>query len=588
MVTMMGNHTALRADTNVPVEMRDGVRLFADVYRPEGTGKYPVLLQRVPYNKSMPAYRTVALDSMRAASHGYAVVIQDTRGRYSSEGVFYPFLNEIEDGHDTVEWCASQPWSTGKVGMYGRSYAGATQWLSAMSRPPSLAAIVPGVTASDYYEGWTHQGGALELGFNMSWTMSQLTLANLGNLSSHNGVPQGTREDLVRAVDGLTESVKYLPLKDFPHLKGGLAPYFYDWMTNSNDGDFWARWRIEDHHGEMEVAALNVGGWHDIFLKGTLRNFQGMREKGVTESVRRGQKLIVGPWHHASPGPDTSGETYFGLAASDPAIDLHGIHLRWYDYWLKGIDNGIIGEAPVRIFVMGENRWRDEQEWPLARTRYVEYFFHSGGRANTLNGDGSLSTEPAGEEPPDVYLYDPRDPVPTKGGALCCYPGILRPGPYDQREVEVRPDVLVYSTAPLSEDVEVTGPIIVTLYASSSAQDTDFTAKLVDVCPCGCTRALNDGIIRARYRDSFSSPTLIQPGEVYEYKIDLVATSNVFKKGHRIRVEVSSSNFPRFDRNPNTGREPWEETELRLAVQTVLHTGGHRSRITLPVIPRSG
>ena len=585
MTTLMGLHTSLKTETNVPIPMRDGALLYADIYRPDSPDRVPVLLQRVPYNKSMPAYRSVALDSTRAASHGFAVVIQDTRGRYTSDGEFYPFLNEAQDGYDTIEWCAAQPWSTGKVGMFGRSYAGATQWLAATSRPPSLAAIVPGVTASDYYEGWTYKGGALELGFTMSWTLSALTLANLAKLTSIKTVPPETRDRLIEAIDGLDGSFRHLPLKDFPHLKE-LAPYFYDWLAHPSADDYWKRWRIEDHYGDMGVASLNVGGWHDIFLKGTLRNFQGMTEHGPTDTIRKGQKLLIGPWHHASPGPDTSGQAYFGLMASDPAIDLHGLHLRWYEYWLKGIDNGIMDEPPVRIFVMGENAWRYEQEWPLARTQYVDYYFHSDGKANTLNGDGLLAPNRPGGEPPDVFLYDPRDPVPTTGGALCCYPGILRPGAYDQREVEARSDVLVYTTPPLEADLEVTGPVMVTLYAASSSPDTDFTAKLVDVCPCGCTRSLTDGIIRARYRESLAEPKPIQPGDVYEYTIDLVATSNVFKAGHRVRVEVSSSNFPRFDRNPNTGRAPWEESELRPALQTVLHDDQHPSRIGLPVIPR--
>ena len=587
MTTFMGSHSSIKTETDVLIPMRDGTRLYADVYRPDTPGRVPVLLQRTPYNKALPAARTAVLDPLRAASHGFAVVIQDTRGRFTSEGEFYPFLNEIDDGHDTVEWCAAQPWSSGKIGMFGRSYVGATQWLAAVSRPPSLAAIVPGITASDYHEGWTYQGGALEWGFAVSWSLSQLTLANLAKISRDRSLPEDTQGKLVAAIDGMDDALRFLPAKDFPHLKGGLAPFFYDWLSHPRLDEYWKRWRIEDHYSQMAIPALHVGGWHDIFLKGSLRNFQGMVEKGPTETVRGGQKLLVGPWHHTSPGPDVSGETYFGLMAADGAIDLQGLHLRWYDYWLKGIDNGIMDEPPVRIFVMGDNIWRYEQEWPLARTQYVDYYFHSGGRASTLNGDGSLSLDAPGAEPPDVFLYDPRSPVPTRGGGLCCSAAFLPGGAFDQRAVEARPDVLVYTSPALEEDLEVTGPITVTLHASSSALDTDFTAKLVDVCPCGSARSLIDGIIRARYRDSLSNATLIEPGKVYQYTIDLVATSNVFKAGHRVRVEISSSNFPRFDRNPNTGREPWEETELRPAVQTVLHSDRYPSHITLPVIPQS-
>ena len=260
--------------------------------------------------------------------------------------------------------------------------------------------------------------------------------------------------------------------------------------------------------------------------------------------------------------------------------------LRWFDCWLKGAPNGILDEPPVRLFVMGDNVWRDEREWPLARAQSVKYYLHSQGRANSLNGDGALSPQPPGDEPPDVFLYNPADPVPTRGGPLCCHAYFLAGGAYDQQEIERRQDVLVYSTPPLERDVEVTGPITVTLWAATSAPDTDFTAKLVDVCEHGCARNLTDGIIRARYRDSRSTPSLVEPGRAYGYTIDLWATSNVFKAGHRIKVEVSSSNFPRFDRNPNTGRRIAEDAELQPALQTILHRAQYPSHITLPIVPR--
>ncbi len=586
MTTFMGQETTIKTEVGVAVPMRDGVVLHADVYRPESDAKRPVLLQRTPYNKNMPPARTAALDALRAASHGYAVVVQDTRGRYSSGGEFYPFRHEIEDGYDTVEWCASQPWSTGKVGMFGRSYVGATQWLAALSGHPALAAIAPGLTASDYHEGWTYQGGAMAWGFAVSWTLSALTMANLGNISRNNDVPAGTRERLLEAIDNMEESFKFLPPKDFPHLQGGLADYFYDWIAHNRPDDYWGHWRIEDHHRRLNVAVFNIAGWHDIFLKGSLRNFRGMREEGATEDVRSKQRLIVGPWHHATPGPEVSGEVYFGLMASDVAVDMNAQHLRFFDRWLKGTENNLESEPPVRIFVMGENRWRDENEWPLERTQYIPYYLHSEGRANEASGDGSLSTMACGSEPPDVYVYDPRCPVPTRGGGLCCSNGFLPGGAFDQGEIESRPDVLVFTSSPMTSSMEVTGPVSLVLYASSSAVDTDFTAKLVDVAPCGCARNLTDGIIRARYRDSLSEPSFIEPGKVYKYEVDLVATSNVFLPGHSIRLEVSSSNFPRFDRNPNTGGEPSEEAELKPALQTIVHDAQRPSHLVMPVIPR--
>ncbi len=582
MPDLMGPYTNIRNELNLAVPMRDGVTLYADVYRPDVAGPLPVLLQRTPYDKSQG--RTGALEVIRAASHGYAVVIQDTRGRYTSEGEFYPFLDEPNDGHDTVQWCADQPWSSGKVGMFGRSYVGATQWLCAITNPPALTCIAPGITASDYYEGWTYQGGALAWGFALSWTMRQLTMANMGAISSRHEVPDGTREGLLAAFNELDCTFRHQPIIDLPHLKEPLAGYFDDWIRHSSSDDYWNRWRIEDHYPHITTPALHIGGWHDIFLLGTLRNFVGMRSQAEDSTARNGQKLIVGPWHHG-PFGEISGEFFFGLGAAGAAIDTDGIHLRWFDHWLKGEDNSANEEPPVRIFVMGKNEWRSEQEWPLARTEYTDYYLHSEGKANTASGDGSLSADVPGAESQDVFVYDPRDPAPTRGGALCCGPSFVPGGAYDQQGVEARNDVLCYTTAPLDSDVEVTGPLTVTLYASTTGADTDFTAKLVDVEPCGAARSLVDGIIRARYRHGTDQSRPITPGAVEEYTIDLVATSNVFKASHRIRLEISSSNFPRFDRNFNTADNPWEATEAVPALQTIYHNEQFPSRIRLPIIP---
>lgn len=576
----------LKIETNVAVPMRDGTLLYADIYRPDGPGPFPVLLQRTPYDKHMPLSLSM-LDPLKAARHGYVVVIQDTRGRYTSGGEFYAFRDDIHDGYDTVEWAASQPWSSGKVGMYGNSYVGATQWQAAKACPPHLEAIAPRVTASNYHEGWTYQGGAFALGFNVSWTMGNLTLANFQRIAARKPVPQGSRGKLAQAVDAMEAAFRFLPLQAFPHLQDGLADYFYDWLAHPDYDDYWKHLSIEEAHARMTVPALNIGGWYDIFLGGTIRNYLGMREQGATEAARRGQKLLIGPWQHGgSRGPGIAGDHYFGLGSDPLAIDLDGVLLRWFDYWLKGDNTGIMDDPPVRIFVMGDNVWRDEQEWPLARAQSVNYYFHSQGQANSTNGNGTLSPQPPGDEPPDVFLYNPADPVPTRGGPLCCNAYFMAGGAYDQQEIERRQDVLVYSTPPLERDVEVTGPIMVTLWASTSAPDTDFTAKLVDVCEHGCARNLTDGIIRARYRDAKSTPSLIEPGRAYGYTIDLWATSNVFKAGHRIRVEVSSSNFPRFDRNTNTGKRIAEDTELKPALQTILHSAQYPSHITLPIVPR--
>ena len=581
----MPEFVSVKVESNVAVPMRDGTILYADVYRPDELGPFPVLVERTPYDKSGPL-TVPQLPPLKAAGKGYAVVVQDTRGRFASEGEFYCFRDDILDGYDTVEWAAAQPWSSGKVGMFGCSYVGATQWLAAVARPPHLAAIVPNLTASNYHEGWTYQGGAFELGFNVSWTLGALTLANFAKASSQKSIPQERSKELIKAVDSMEATFKHLPTSELPQLKDGLADYFYDWLAHPDYDDYWKELCIEEHHPEIAVPAYNIGGWYDIFLGGTIRNFQGMREKGGNRDARRGQKLLIGPWQHSPRGTSVAGSHYFGAAADALAVDLDGIHFRWFDYWLKGIDNGILDEPPVLIFVMGDNVWRSEQEWPLARAQSVDYYLHSDGMANSARGNGALSAEPPADEPPDAFLYNPADPVPTKGGPLCCSPYFMSNGAFDQQEVEAREDVLIYSTPPLEHDVEVTGPITLTLWAASSATDTDFTAKLVDVCEHGCAQNLTDGIIRARYRESTSAPTLLEPGRAYRYTIDLWATSNVFKSGHQIRVEVSSSNFPRFDRNTNTGNVIAADAHFKPALQTILHDSDHPSHITLPIVPR--
>jgi putative CocE/NonD family hydrolase len=581
----MPDSITLKMEHNVAVAMRDGVTLYADIYRPEGAGPFPTILQRTPYDKTTSLTNTM-LDPIRAAKAGFAVVIQDTRGRHASEGEFYAFRDDIDDGYDTVEWAAAQRWSNGKVGMYGASYVGATQWLAATSRPPHLVTIVPTVTASNYHDGWTYQGGAFELGFNMSWTLLQLTLANFKNVSGVQGVPRERRGEMIRLIDNMTEGFEHLPTKDFPGLDSGLAKYYYDWLAHPDFDEYWQKLCIEDKHSEIDVPAMHFGGWYDIFLGGTIRNYLGMKESGANETARKGQRLIIGPWAHGARGSMMAGRHYFGIMADPMATDVDGVHLRWFDHWLNDAKNGITEEAPVQIFVMGDDQWRDEQEWPLARAVETKYYLHSGGKANSKNGDGSLGTENPQAEAPDVFLYNPADPVPTTGGALCCNPYYAAGGAYDQNQVEERQDVLVYSTPPLDRDVEVTGPVTVTLWASTSATDTDFTAKLVDVCEDGCARNLTDGIIRARYRDSMSKPTLLEPGRAYCYDIDLWATSNVFKAGHQIRLEISSSNFPRFDRNTNTGNIIAEDTELRPALQTVFHDGQQASYVSLSIVPR--
>jgi len=555
--------------------MRDSVLLSADVFRPSPRGRYPVLLQRTPYGKGQAQIAFNILNPIRAAEAGYVVVIQDTRGRYASEGEFAPFLYESQDGFDTVEWCAAQSWSNGKVGMYGMSYVGATQWLAAIAAPPHLVTIFPSMTAADYHDGWIYQGGALSLAFSTAWTAQFLAASQLARLGLSLEERRTEEARLMQALERLRKTLSHLPLAELPLLRrDGLAPYYYDWIAHPDGDQYWQRWSTLAHHDRVTVPAFNLGGWYDLFLAGPPRNFAGLRERAATEAARTGQRLIMGPWTHNLPSIAVAGEMNFGWAAT---LCVEDLQLRWFDYWLKEIDNGIIDEPPVRLYVMGDG-WRDEQEWPLARTQYVPFYLHSGGRANSLEGDGWLSRDPSGSEPTDIFLYNPQNPVPTIGAG----------GVYDQRPVERRLDVLLYSTLPLPEPIEVTGPATVILYASSAALDTDFTAKLVDVAPNGYARNLSEGIIRARYRNSPTRPELLEPGQPYKFTIDLLVTSNLFQAGHQIRLEISSSNFPRFDRNPNTGEPAGTARRTQPAMQTVYHDTQHPSHILLPVIPREG
>lgn len=580
--------TSYHIERDVPVPMRDGVTLYADVYRPGTQESYPTLLLRTPYNKDTTALAQLYIDAMRAVRRGYVVVVQDVRGRYRSDGTFNPFFQEKDDGYDTVEWAAAQPWSTGVVGMYGASYAGAVQWLAAIAQPPHLTCIVPMLTSSDFYEGWTYQGGALQWGFMVTWVPVMLASEALYRSQSQRLDFEERRRELIELVDHAGRAFDTLPLRDLP-LMQDLAPYFHDWLAHGTRDEFWQEISIEDRYARAQVPALSFGGWYDIFQGGTLRNFLGSRQEAGTYRAQQGSRLLMGPWNHSTPTTNLVGSVDYGITSSQSlsplGYDSDEDVLRFFDYWLKGIDNGVDAEPPVKIFVMGVNEWRYEDAWPPSRVQFMKYYLHSAGDANTLEGDGKLLSLEPGDEPVDVYLYDPRHPVPTYGGQLCCYQPALAYGAFDQRDVELRPDVLVFSTPPLEEDVEVTGPVMLNLWAATSAADTDFTGKLVDVAPDGSSRNLTDGIVRARYRQGTDEARPINPGEVYQYTIDLCSTSNVFKAGHRIVLEVSSSNFPRFDRNSNTGSEPSTDTTLCSAMQTIYHDSAYPSHLVLPIIP---
>ena len=576
-------------EPNVMVPMRDGIRLATDVYRPDAPGRFPVLVTRGPYGKD-----TYADNQEHSAwffpQRGYVVVSQDCRARFDSEGDTYdPLFQEYQDGYDTVEWAARQPWSDGRVGTTGQSYLGATQYTLAAGGPPPphLQTMVPVSASSDFHQSWVyHTGGAMEWGWTVPYAIHK----------GRNTLERAGRHDLLAQMDEyvleadnfarpLRDSwYRHLPMRDWIDRLKEAAPYFHEYFDNETDGPYWWKINLLKHVQHIDLPMFHVSSWYDIFLEGALNSYQAMRGDAVSVRARNNQKLLVGPWAHIRPyTAPTSGETGDIDFGPDARIELHEHMLRWYDYWLKDIETGIMDEPPVSIFVMGENRWRSENEWPLARTHYTRYYLHADSPANTRHGVGVLSTAPPGDEPADTFVYDPADPAPTRRGSTL----IIPQGVEDQREVEDRPDVLVYTSAPLERDMELTGPIAVHLFASSTAVDTDFTAKLVDVWPDGYAHNLQDGIVRARYRTSAAEPSFLEPGRVYDFEIDLWSVSHLVKNGHRLRLEVSSSNFPRFDRNPNTGAPIGQDARLESARQTVHHSTAHPSHVVLPVIPRA-
>jgi hypothetical protein len=573
-------------EKDVPMQTRDGVTLRADVYRPHADGRFPVLLSRLPYDKNS---RPRPGDIDYFVERGYVVIMQDTRGRFASEGEeYYPLIWEIPDGYDAVEWAAGLPYADGNVGTMGQSYLGATQYLLAPSRPPHLKASFPVSAAADFHRCWVyHSGGAFELGWQIPYAML-MARDSIARQGLSNTLLPLLEQDLVAAptpfAQPLSEAAyRRLPLMVWGELLRPVARYLTDYLLHPDDGPYWWPINVERQHANVSVPMYHVTSWYDIFLRGGLAHFCGLRQHAMTPEARTHQKLLIGPWAHLFPYTSPTSQGTGDIDFSDHArIELHETQLRWSDYWLKGIQTGIVEEPPIKLFVMGENVWRHEESWPLARTRYTPYYLHSQGRANSLHGDGSLSPVAPHEEPPDRFVYDPDDPVPTCGGNTL----IIPMGVQDQRRVEARQDVLVYTGEPLTAPLEVTGPITVQFFASSSASDTDFTAKLVDVRPDGYAQNLADGIIRARYRESRTRPILLTPGQVYAFTIDLWATSHVFLPGHCLRVEIASSNFPRFDRNLNTGEDQASSSRLQTAHQTVFHTQTYPSHIVLPVIPR--
>lgn len=567
---------AVKVEKNIRVRMRDGVELSTDVVRPDAPGTFPVLVMRSPYGKDWSAGISGGpYEHEYYARRGYAVVQQDSRGRFDSGGTFEPFVDEAPDGWDTLTWAAVQPWSNARIGGLGQSYYGFTQLAQAVQRHPALATIAPVMTTGDTHNNWVFSDGAFHLGFAMGW--------GTGLLGKGTPRPDPRRAPPPMAGTSPPPAFQHLPVRTMDEQQGQRqpVPFYREWLTHPAKDDFWHSRSLDLLVPAINVPVLFYTGWYDYFLRGNLADHGRFMKSGPEATSRTASRLIIGPWTHYT-GPDGAtarvGDLDFGPSA---AYDLPARLLGWYDQWLKGMPDRFASDGPVRIFVMGDNRWRSERAWPPADVQYTKYYFSSGGRANTAAGDGALATSPPGAAvPQDTFVYDPANPVPTVGGVSGA-----PAGPREQSSLAGRADILSYVSAPLASRLEVTGPLQVTLFAATDAADTDFTAKLVDVHPDGRAYNIQDGVIRARYRGGLDKAVPIARGTVLEYTIDLWATSHAFLPGHRIRVDISSSNFPRLSRNLNTGESPELSTRMVVARQTVYHDAAHPSHILLPVIP---
>jgi predicted acyl esterase len=589
-----GDHR-VKVTNNVMVAMRDGLRLATDVYMPLPEGKYPAVTCRLPYEKKKWSAIGYVI-----ASNGYVFVIQDTRSSGESEGTnFLPVISDYSDGHDLIAWIKDQDWYNGKIGAWGASFLGRTQWM--VSDSPDMTCLYPQYTSTDFAAA--HRGGAMMHEAVVTWVSR--TGHHAGRME---GVDRKEVERLVREEimaggyynDPIDKSALVRPGdlagKDLDGILEVLSEKFGEelsWTGPSYSEGMLTRLRDMlvtpgipeatmgfadplDRYRNMKSPALLISGWYDVHNAATMRDYENI-VKYAPAAVAENSRVIVGPWAHVMPGRHDAPKGGGNGGRSFSAYRSLFI-FEWWDYWLKDIDSGFMKKPRIKIYVMGINEWRYENEWPLARTKWTEYYLRSGGKANSIHGDGTVSTEPPGDEPPDRFDFDPRDPAPTRGGCKLLSPS----GSLPQNDVEERMDVLVYDSEVLKNDLEITGPLKAVIFAASSAKDTDFTAKLVDVYPDGTATLINNGIIRARFRDGRSHPSLIEPGKIHRYEIDLWCTSNVFKKGHRIRVEVSSSDFPRYDRNANRGGEPGDPV---VAHQTIYHDAEHPSHLVLPVIP---
>src|SRR5882724_1306493 len=563
--------TAPAIQRDVPVKMRDGVVLRGDVLLPDVNGKFPVLIYRTPYGKDNAPKSWTTFD--KAVARGYAVVIQDVRGRYHSDGEFDPYKNEGRDGYDTIEWAASQPWSNGIVGTFGLSYPGAVQWLAAVENPPHLKAMVPAMTFSTprnfFYSGGVFDGSWLD------WIW--LNIAPDARRRKNLPGPQTAKETAASWKTERAHLQNFLPMADLPDLKQ-VAPFYYEWLAHPPADPWWDWAELRGKYSRVRAAVLNISGWYDEAYgpDGATTNFNGLREARKDERDRR-TATIIGAWTHGELGRSKAGQREFGESA---AADYDEIILRWMDHYLKGVDNEVEKEKPVRIFVMGDNVWRDEDGWPLARARETNFYFSS----RKHRGAESFSLGPGLCVPCGRFtelLSDPAHPVTDPYEEF---------GARDYRSFTGRKDVLFFDSEPLQSDMEVTGTIRAEMYVSADVPDFDLWVRVLDVTPDGAAYNLMSpglDVLRASYRNGSTKPELLEPGKVYRLDLDRLLTSNVFKAGHRIRVQISGAFFPHFSRNLQTGKSEITSSEMRAGHIRIHNDAQHASRIVLPVIPRA-
>lgn len=556
----------------VKVPMADNVCLSTNIYLPENNLPCPVILQRSPYGTNT---EDMVKEAVSFVQEGYGVVLQDVRGRWDSDGEWYPFINEAKDGYDTLEWIGKQNWCDGNIGTIGASYLAMAQWQTATLKSKFLKAMAPKVGYSNFFHDWVYTGGAFQLAFNLRWIGIQMNTKT--NQLQYLWLPDDNH---------LKEIMNHLPIIDMVNKAGRNSKPWEDWVNHSDYDEYWKNLNpIAENYEKISIPVLGISAWYDIFLQGTLNNYIGVQSRGF-EPGKSNQKLLIGPWMHFFTGNEQIiGDVDF---SENVKIDIFQELLDWFDHWLKGKNNNTNNEDPVKIFLMGKNEWKTHSDWPIPNTKYKNFYIHSKGKANSSNGDGILDeTVPINDEKFDTFIYDPSDPVPTTGGTGPAGGPVVShvsSGPKNHLQIEKRKDILIYTTPPLEKNLEVSGPIQMILYAASNCLDTDFTCKLIDVYPDGFCLNLAQGIIRARYRNSWENPELLSPGEINKYLIDMWSTSNFFYKDHKIRIEISSSNFPQFDRNPNTGNKFGMDSELKIATQKIYHNESYPSHIILPCI----